>query len=88
MRLHGRVVQLGHPVEGAYVQLLGPSGDFTAEIRTDESGRFIFYAVEGDWVLRGLLPGGHHLERTVHLSAGETRDVQLVDEQPSEARPS
>ena len=78
MRLHGRVVSQGVPVEGAYVQLIGPSGDFTAEVRTDESGRFLFYPVAGTWVLRGFLPGGVRVEREVELSSGQTVDVDLV----------
>ncbi|MBV9100801.1 MAG: DUF1416 domain-containing protein [Candidatus Dormibacteraeota bacterium] len=80
MRLHGRVVRSGEPVEGAYVQLLGPSGDFTAEVRTDETGRFVFYPVPGDWVLKLFLPGGYVLEQAVSLSEGQTMSVQLVGE--------
>jgi hypothetical protein len=77
MRLHGRVVRSGLPVEGAYVQLIGPSGDFTAEVRTDESGRFLFYPVPGQWRLLGFVPGGMHVERQVELGAGQTVDVDL-----------
>ncbi len=77
MRLHGRVVRSGTPVEGAYVQLIGPSGEFTAEVRTDESGRFLFYPVPGSWTLRGFLPGGTRVEREVELGAGQTLDVDL-----------
>ncbi len=86
MRLHGRVLQAGLPVEGAYVQLIGPAGDFTAEVRTDESGRFLFYPVAGQWVLRGLLPGGAHLEREVSLADGQTVDVQLAEGEPARPR--
>ncbi len=78
MRLHGRVVSEGPPVEGAYVQLIGPSGDFTAEVRTDESGKFLFYPVAGHWTLRGFLPGGLRVERDVDLGTGQTLDVELV----------
>jgi hypothetical protein len=77
MRLHGRVVSAGQPVEGAYVQLIGPSGDFTAEVRTDESGRFLFYPVAGHWTLRGMLPGGARVEREVDLETGRNVDVDL-----------
>jgi hypothetical protein len=69
------------PVEGAYVRLIGPSGDFTAEVRTDESGRFLFYPFAGHWVIRGYLPGGRNLQREVTLSEGQTVDVQLADEE-------
>jgi hypothetical protein len=80
VRLHGRVNSAGHPVEGAYVQLIGPSGDFTAEARTDESGRFLFYPVTGTWSLRVSLPGGAHLEKTVVLNEGQSIDLQLTDD--------
>ena len=80
MRLHGRVNSGGHPVEGAYVQLIGPSGDFTAEVRTDESGRFLFYPVPGAWSLQVSLPGGSHLEKTVLLSTGQSVEVQLSED--------
>ena len=85
MRLHGRVIRSGQPVEGAYVRLLGPAGEFTAEVRTDETGRFVFYPVAGDWVLRMLLPGGYVLEQTVTLSEGQTIDVQLLGEMARDA---
>ena len=84
MRLHGRVMRSGQPVEGAYVQLLGPSGEFVAEVRTDESGRFLFYPVAGEWVLRLFMHGGDVLEQTVNLSEGQTVDVQLKGEDARE----
>ncbi len=77
MRLHGRITRSGQPVEGAYVQLIGPSGDFTAEVRTDESGRFLFYPLAGAWEVRVSLPGGSHLEKSVTINDGQTVDVQL-----------
>ena len=83
MRLHGRVRHDGQPVEGAYVQLIGPSGEFTAEVRTDASGRFLFYPAPGEWVLRGLVPGGARLELAVHLDTGQSIEVQLDDADPT-----
>ena len=77
MRLHGRVRRDGRPVEGAYIQLIGPSGDFTAEVRTDASGRFLFYPVAGEWTLRGLVPGGTRVELEVHLANGQSMEVEL-----------
>lgn len=85
MRLHGRVSDGGRPVEGAYVQLIGPSGDFTAEVRTDESGRFLFYPAAGNWLLRGFLPGGITLELGVELQEGQNADVQLTIDEASSA---
>jgi hypothetical protein len=80
MRLHGRVNSAGRPVEGAYVQLIGPSGDFTAEVRTDESGRFLFYPVSGSWSLRVSLPGGSHVEKSVVLNEGQSIEVELTED--------
>ncbi len=77
MRLHGRIIRSGRPVEGAYVQLIGPSGDYTAEVRTDESGRFLFYPVAGSWEVRVALPGGPHLEKSVTITEGQSVDVQI-----------
>lgn len=88
MRLHGRVNSAGAPVEGAYVQLIGPSGEFTAEVRTDESGRFLFFPVSGSWSLRVSLPGGAHLEKTVVLNEGQTIDVQLTEDNDDTPRPA
>ena len=79
MRLHGKVRHGGEPVEGAYVQLVGPSGDFTAEVRTDESGRFLFYPVAGVWIVRGFLPGGHRVEQPVILADGQNAEIELSD---------
>jgi Protein of unknown function (DUF1416) len=77
VRLHGRITRSGRPVEGAYVQLIGPSGDFTAEVRTDESGRFLFYPLAGAWEVRVSLPGGSHLEKSVTIANGQSIDVQI-----------
>ena len=56
--LHGIVSRAGSPLPGAYVRLLGSTGDFTAEVQTSATGYFRFYAAEGDWTLRTLYPGG------------------------------
>ena len=77
MRLRGTVRLRGTPVEGAYVRLLGPSGEFTAELRTDESGTFLFYPSEGSWTLLGIAAGGRRVERHVEMSAGRTVEVDL-----------
>ncbi|MGH3376453.1 MAG: DUF1416 domain-containing protein [Actinoallomurus sp.] len=87
LRLHGRVSNGGQPVEGAYVQLIGPSGEFTAEVRTDESGRFLFYPIPGAWSLRVSLPGGAHREKLVNISDGQSVDVQLSEDDDGEASP-
>jgi hypothetical protein len=77
MQLNGRVLREGEPVGGAYVRLLGPSGEFTAELRTDDSGHFTFYPVEGAWTLIGMLPGGIQVKCSVILNTGQTAEVDL-----------
>lgn len=87
MRLHGKVRREGEPVEGAYVQLIGPSGEFTAEVRTDASGRFLFYPVAGEWILRGFLPGGRRVEQPIRLVAGQSVEIELGEREPSSPEP-
>jgi hypothetical protein len=77
IRLHGVLRHDGSALEGAYVRLLGPSGDFTAERRTDETGHFLFYPAEGTWTLQVMAPGGLHGERRVDVAPGQSVDVDL-----------
>ncbi len=56
--VHGLVVKDDAPLGGAYVRLLGESGDFTAEVQSSATGYFRFYAAAGDWTLRTLYRGG------------------------------
>ena len=55
--VHGTVLRDGSPLPGAYVRLLGSTGDFTAEVQTSATGYFRFYAADGEWTLRTLVPG-------------------------------
>ena len=56
--VHGFVTRDGSPLPGAYVRLLGSTGDFTAEVQSSATGYFRFYAAAGDWTLRTLYRGG------------------------------
>ncbi len=78
--VHGHVRRDGDPLPGAYVRLLGSSGDFTAEVQSSATGYFRFYAAAGDWTLRTLAPGqsvdtpvtavqGQAVEATVEIPA-------------------
>ena len=78
--VHGHVVKAGSALGGAYVRLLGSTGEFTAEVQTSATGYFRFYAAEGDWTLRTLAPGqsvdtpvtakqGQAVEATVEVPA-------------------
>ncbi len=55
--IRGSVRSEDGPFEGAYLSLKGGSGEFVGEIRTDETGRFQFYAGPGDWTVTCLVPG-------------------------------
>jgi Protein of unknown function (DUF1416) len=55
--IEGVVCRDGVPLSGAYVRLLDGGGEFTAEVPTNESGRFRFFAAPGEWTLRALAPG-------------------------------
>jgi putative component of toxin-antitoxin plasmid stabilization module len=77
IRIEGHVKRGDSPVAGAYVRLIAPSGEFVAELRTDESGAFRFYPIEGEWTLVSLIPGGDRTEQTVTLAPGESAEIDL-----------
>ena len=72
--LHGTVTRVGAPVPGAYVRLLGSTGDFTAEVQTSATGYFRFYAADGDWTLRTLAPG-QSVDTAVTAAKGAATEV-------------
>ena len=74
--VHGTVVRGGQPLAGAYVRLLGESGDFTAEVQSSATGYFRFYAAAGDWTLRTLYRGGS-VDTSVTAAQGEATSVQV-----------
>lgn len=41
---------------GAFVQLRDQSGDFVGEVRADDQGRFVLYAIPGRWTIVCLTP--------------------------------
>ena len=55
--IQGTVTRGGQPEGGAYVRLLGSSGEFTAEVVTSATGAFRFFARPGSWTLRALASG-------------------------------
>ena len=75
--IQGRVLRAGEPVGGAYVRLLDPSGEFTAEVPTSATGQFRFYAAEGTWTVRALVPGGT-ADRTVVAQTGGLAEVAIA----------
>ncbi len=74
--LHGFVMQGGSPLPGAYVRLLGSTGEFTAEVQTSATGYFRFYAADGDWTLRTLYKGGS-LDTAVTAAKGQAVEATV-----------
>ena len=75
--VHGFVVRDGAPLGGAYVRLLGESGDFTAEVQSSATGYFRFYAAAGDWTLRTLYRGGS-ADTPVTATQGKAVETSVV----------
>jgi uncharacterized GH25 family protein len=75
--VQGRVVRDGEPVGGAYVRLLDRTGEFTAEVPTDDAGRFRFFAADGDWTLRTLAPGTAPVDRAVRAAVGTITELTI-----------
>ena len=61
--VRGQVTRQGRPLEGAYVSLKGASEEFVGGIRTDETGRFQFYAAPGAWTLDVQAVGSRLMQR-------------------------
>ena len=75
--IHGIVTKDGSPLPGAYVRLLGSTGEFTAEVQTSATGYFRFYAGDGDWTLRTLAPKADPVDRSVHAAVGSVAEVTV-----------
>ena len=74
--IQGRVLRGGEPVGNAYVRLLDPSGEFTAEVPTSATGHFRFFAHDGRWTLRTLAPGAK-TDRSVVALVGQVAEVDV-----------
>jgi Protein of unknown function (DUF1416) len=74
-RLTGTVSRGSAPADGAYVQLRNLSGDFQAEVRTGEDGRFTLHPMPGRWRLVLFAPRTETVEREVEVG----RDDVVVD---------
>ena len=74
-----RVDASGHqtPVENAYVRLLDRTGEFTAEVPTDEEGHFRFFAADGEWTLRTLAPRAEAVDQKVVAQTGSVAEVAI-----------
>jgi hypothetical protein len=74
--IQGRVERAGDPVR-SYVRLLDGGGEFTAELPTDDGGRFRFFAAPGDWTLRTLAPRSEPFDTTVTATQGQIVEVVI-----------
>jgi hypothetical protein len=75
--VQGVVTRDGEPVANAYVRLLDGGGEFTAELPTDDAGRFRFFAAPGDWTLRTLAPRSEPFDTTVTAAQGQIVEVVI-----------
>lgn len=75
--VQGTVTRGGDPVGTAYVRLLDRTGEFTAEVPTDDEGHFRFFAGDGDWTLRTLAPGSDPTDKAVVAAVGTVVEVTI-----------
>ncbi|MBA3309600.1 MAG: DUF1416 domain-containing protein [Nocardioidaceae bacterium] len=76
--IEGVVVRDHQPVGGAYVRLLDRGGEFAAEVPTNDTGRFRFFAAPGSWTLRTLAPGVAAVDTRVTAARGDVAEVQVA----------
>ena len=76
--IQGQVTRAGEPVEGAYVRLLDRTGEFTAEVPTNELGQFRFFAGDGEWTLRTLAPKAQPIDNKVIAARGSVAEVAIT----------
>jgi Protein of unknown function (DUF1416) len=76
-RLTGTVSRGSMPADGAYVQLRNLHGDFQAEVRTGEDGRFTLHPIPGRWRLVSFAPRTAQTELEVDV-AGDDVVVDLT----------
>jgi uncharacterized GH25 family protein len=75
--IQGQVTHSGEPVGNAYVRLLDSTGEFTAEVPTDDAGQFRFFAGDGRWTLRTLAPRTEPVDRQVVATTGSVAELTI-----------
>ena len=75
--MHGHVRSGDEPLPGAYVRLLGSTGEFTAEVQTSATGYFRFYAADGEWTLRTLSRGAEPVDTSVTATKGQAVEAAV-----------
>ena len=76
--VQGVVLTDGQPASPAYVRLLDRTGEFTAEVPTSATGHFRFFAGDGEWTLRTLVPRRDAVDQKVVAKVGEVVEVEIT----------
>jgi len=66
----------GAPVINGHVRLLDASGEFTAEVPTNNEGQFRFFAALGSWTLVVQAPGAR-VEQKLIAAQGTPTDLVI-----------
>jgi hypothetical protein len=64
-------------MEGAYVRVLGPSGEFVNERRTGPEGTFKLYLPPATWTFIAFAPGTGRIEQAVTVAEGEDTEISI-----------
>ena len=76
--VQGVVLSDGQPASPAYVRLLDRTGEFTAEVPTSATGHFRFFAGDGEWTLRTLVPKRDAVDKVITAKVGEVTEVEIA----------
>ena len=76
--VQGIVLTDGQPASPAYVRLLDRTGEFTAEVPTSATGHFRFFAGDGEWTLRTLVPKRDAVDKKIVAKIGEVTEVEIT----------
>ncbi len=76
--VQGVVLNDGQPASPAYVRLLDRTGEFTAEVPTSATGHFRFFAGDGEWTLRTLVPKHDAVDKKIVAKVGEVVEVEIT----------
>ena len=68
----GTISQEGKPLGGAYVRLIGPSGEFVAEEYTRDDGLFEFHVVAGMWTVEARAANSETASKPVEVGPIDT----------------
>jgi hypothetical protein len=66
----------GVAVTNGHVRLLDASGEFTAEVPTNQDGQFRFFAAPGSWTLVVQAPGAR-VEQKIVATQGTPSDIVI-----------